>query len=78
MKIIKKEKLVSDFAEKKIGYRQTYIGVIQVGKQEIPYIRYSNITDIDNCNEIYLTDTIELTKYVDSDLHDKIENYLTH
>lgn len=75
MKVLN-EKLISDFPVRKIGYRAVYSGIVQVGTQKIPYKRYCNITDIDNCEEIYITDTIELPENIGDILRDKIEEYL--
>lgn len=59
MKITQVEKLVSDFPQKKIGYRQVYNGIVTNGKTQIKYKHYANITDIDKEGNIYLTDEIE-------------------
>jgi len=78
MKTIGKEKLIADFVDRKIGYRQVYIGIIKVNERKIPYERYSNITDIDRFGNIYITDTIDILTKVNDDLYEKIEVYLTN
>lgn len=71
-----KEKLISDFAEKKIGYRQIWKGFIKVDDRKIEYRRYSNITDIDNNGTLYITDDINILTKVDDVLRVALEEHL--
>jgi hypothetical protein len=77
MKITQVEKLISDFPEKQIGYRQIYHGIVTNGKTQIKYKRYSNITDIDKDGNIYVTDEIDFITKVDNQaVYLKLEEYL--
>ena len=74
------EKLISDFVDEKIGYRQVYDGLMTVDGQKILYKRFVNITDIDRFGNVYTTDTIDIISEIDEDVYliDDIEDFLTH